>query len=86
MHITDIKCPICGTENHIADIKGTNGWMKCENCENDVQLLEYAETKRIPCYQMRECQIPVSQPKKYKVKEYGDAGTLDDLFLVLPEL
>lgn len=44
----DVKCPICGTINKGLYMKETDGWMVCEQCNNEVQLLQYAQTVKIP--------------------------------------
>ena len=42
----------------------TDGWMECEHCGNTVQLMKYIKTRRIPCYQMKDCQVLVPLPQK----------------------
>ncbi len=59
MNNVDEKCPICGTVNRSLDLEETDGWMECENCGNAVQILKYVKTRRIPSYQMNECQVLV---------------------------
>ena len=44
----DVKCPICGAINKGLYMKETDGWMVCEQCKNEVQLLQYAQTVKIP--------------------------------------
>lgn len=61
---TDVKCPICGTVNRSLDLEETDGWMECEHCGNAVQLMKYVKTRRIPCYQMKDCQVLVPLPQK----------------------
>ena len=85
MNAKDVKCPICGTVNRSLDLDETDGWMECESCHNAVQILAYAKTKRVPVYQMADCNLLVPLSKK-RWKENGDAGGLDDLLLVLPKL
>lgn len=85
MNAKDVKCPICGTVNRSLDLDETDGWMECESCHNAVQILKYAKSKRVPLYQMADCNLLVPLSKKRK-KENGDAGGLDDLLLVLPKL
>ena len=85
MNAKDVKCPICGTVNRRLDLDETDGWMECEHCHNAVQVLEYVKTRRIPVYQMADCNLLVPLSKK-RSKEYGDARGLDDLLLVLPKL
>lgn len=85
MNAKDVKCPICGTVNRSLDLDETDGWMECEHCHNAVQILEYAKSRRVPVYQMADCNLLVPLSKK-RYKEYGDAGGLDDLLLVLPKL
>ena len=85
MNAKDVKCPICGTVNRSLDLDETDGWMECESCHNAVQILAYAKTKRVPVYQMGDCNLLVPLSKK-REKEKGDAGGLDDLLLVLPKL
>ena len=85
MNAKDVKCPICGTVNRSLDLDETDGWMECESCHNAVQILAYAKTKRVPVYQMADCNLLVPLNRKDK-KENGDAEGLDDLLLVLPKL
>ena len=85
MNAKDVKCPICGTVNRSLDLDETNGWMECEHCHNAVQILEYAKSRRVPVYQMADCNLLIPLNKK-REKENGDAGGLDDLLLVLPKL
>ena len=59
MNNVDEKCPICGAVNRSLDLEETDGWMECENCGNAVQILKYVKTRRIPRYQMNECQVLV---------------------------
>ena len=42
----------------------TDGWMECEHCGNTVQIMKYVKTRRIPCYQMKDCQVLVPLPQK----------------------
>ena len=46
----DVKCPICGTINKGLYMKETDGWMVCEHCKNEVQILKYAQTVKIPVF------------------------------------
>ena len=85
MNAKDVKCPICGTVNRSLDLDETDGWMECESCHNAVQILEYAKSRRVPGYQMADCNLIIPLNKK-REKENGDAGGLDDLLLVLPKL
>ena len=55
---------ICGTVNRSLDLEETDGWMECEHCGNTVQLMKYVKTRRIPCYQMKDCQVLVPLPQK----------------------
>ena len=80
-----MKCPICGTVNSSPDLDETDGWMECESCHNAVQILKYAKSRRVPVYQMADCNLLIPLNKK-RLKENGDAGELDDLLLVLPKL
>ena len=64
MNAKDVKCPICGTVNRSLDLDETDGWMECEHCHNAVQILAYAKTKRIPVYQMADCNLLVPLSKK----------------------
>ena len=59
----DVKCPICGTWNRGLFLDETDGWMECESCGNAVQIMKYVKTRRVPCYQMHDCQVlvPLSQ-------------------------
>ncbi len=43
-----VKCPICGTENKDLFLDETDGWLVCAKCGNEVQLLQYAKTVKIP--------------------------------------
>ena len=63
MNAKDVKCPICGTVNRSLDLDETDGWMECESCHNAVQILAYAKTKRVPVYQMADCNLLVEQEK-----------------------
>ena len=85
MNAKDVKCPICGTVNRSLDLDETDGWMECESCHNAVQILKYAKSRRVPVYQMADCNLLIPLNKK-REKENGDAGGLDDLLLVLPKL
>ena len=85
MNAKDVKCPICGTVNRSLDLDETDGWMECESCHNAIQILKYAKSRRVPVYQMADCNLLVPLNKK-RQKENGDAGGLDDLLLVLPKL
>lgn len=60
----DVKCPICGTVNRSLDLDETDGWMECESCHNAIQILEYAKSKRVPVYQMADCNLLVPLSKK----------------------
>ena len=75
LNSVDVKCPICGAMNESLNLEETDGWMECESCGNAVQIMKYVKTRRVPRFQMHDL-----------TKEYGDAGGLDDLLLVLPEL
>lgn len=46
----DIKCPVCGTINKSLYLEETNGWFICEKCENESQILAYADRVRLPVY------------------------------------
>ena len=65
MNAKDVKCPICGTVNRSLDLDETDGWMECKSCHNAVQILKYAKSRRVPVYQMADCNllIPVEQEK-----------------------
>lgn len=67
MNAKDVKCPICGTVNRSLDLDETDGWMECEHCHNAVQILEYAKSRRVPVYQMADCNLLVPLSKK-KIK------------------
>ena len=60
MSAVNVVCPICGRLNESLDLEETDGWMECEECGNAVQVLKYVRTRRIPCYQMSDCQVLVS--------------------------
>ncbi len=60
MSAVNVECPICGQVNESLDLEETDGWMECEKCGNAVQILKYVKTRRIPCYQMKDCQVLVS--------------------------
>lgn len=64
MNAKDVKCPICGTVNRSLDLDETDGWIECEHCHNAVQILEYAKSKRVPVYQMADCNLLVPLSKK----------------------
>ena len=64
MNAKDVKCPICGTVNRSLDLDETDGWMECESCHNAVQILAFAKTKRVPVYQMADCNLLVPLSKK----------------------
>ena len=59
MSAVDVECPVCGTINKSLDLEETDGWMECENCGSAVQILKYAKTTGIPCYQMDDCRVLV---------------------------
>lgn len=61
---TDVECPICGALNEKLDLDETDGWMECEKCHNAVQVLKYVKTRRVPVYQLKDCQILVPLPRK----------------------
>ena len=61
---TDVKCPICGTLNKSLDLEETDGWMECQECGSAVQVMKYVKTRRIPLYQMKDCQVLVPLPQK----------------------
>ena len=46
------------------DLDETDGWMECESCHNAVQILEYAKSRRVPVYQMADCNLLVPLNKK----------------------
>lgn len=50
MQLYDAKCPVCGTVNHNLYLEETRGWMECEHCKNTVQVLKFADEKKIPLY------------------------------------
>ena len=64
MKATDVECPICGALNEKLDLDETDGWMECEKCHNAVQFLKYVKSRRIPVYQMKDCQVLVPLPRK----------------------
>lgn len=64
VYAKDVKCPICGTVNRSLDLDETDGWMECESCYNAIQILEYAKSKRVPVYQMADCNLLVPLSKK----------------------
>lgn len=45
------------------NLEETDGWMECESCGNAVQIMKYVKTRRVPCFQMHDCQVlvPLSQ-------------------------
>ena len=64
LNAKDVKCPICGTVNRSLDLDETDGWMECESCHNAVQILKYAKSRRVPVYQMADCNLLVPLSKK----------------------
>ena len=82
MNSVDVKCPICGAMNESLNLEETDGWMECESCGNAVQIMKYVKTR------LSDARLSGARTAFAKVmaKEYGDAGGLDDLLLVLPEL
>lgn len=44
----DVKCPICGTINKGLYMRETNGWMICEKCQHETQILEFVPKIKIP--------------------------------------
>ena len=66
MSAFDVECPICGQVNKSLDLEETDGWMECEECGNAVQILKYMKTRRVPVYQMNDCQvlIPLSSANR----------------------
>ena len=64
MNATNVECPICGALNEKLDLDETDGWMECEECHNVVQVLKYVKSRRIPVYQMKDCQVLVPLPRK----------------------
>ena len=46
------------------DLDETDGWMECEKCHNAVQVMKYVKTRRVPVYQLKDCQILVPLPRK----------------------
>ena len=64
MNTYDVKCPVCGAVNHSLYLEETDGWMECEECHNVVQVLKYVKSRRIPVYQMKDCQVLVPLPRK----------------------
>lgn len=60
MSAVNVECPICGQVNESLDLEETDGWMECEKCGNAVQIMKYVKTRRISCYQMKDCQVLVS--------------------------
>ena len=59
MNSVDVKCPICGAMNESLNLEETDGWMECESCGNAVQIMKYVKTRRVPCFQMHDCQVLV---------------------------
>lgn len=86
MNSVDVKCPICGAMNESLNLEETDGWMECESCGNAVQIMKYV--KHQACTVLSNARLSGARTAFAKVmaKEYGDAGGLDDLLLVLPEL
>ena len=64
MNAKDVRCPICGTVNRSLDLDETDGGMECESCDNAGQIGAYAKTKRVPVYQMADCNLLVPLSKK----------------------
>ena len=60
MSAVNVECPICGQVNKSLDLEETDGWMECEECGNAVQILKYVKTRRVPRYNMNDCQVLVS--------------------------
>ena len=57
MNSVDVKCPICGAMNESLNLEETDGWMECESCGNAVQIMKYVKTRRVPRFQMHDCQV-----------------------------
>jgi len=53
LNAKDVKCPICGTVNRSLDLDETDGWMECD-----------AKSRRVPVYQMADCNLLVPLNKK----------------------
>ena len=70
MNAKDVKCPICGTVNRSLDLDETDGWMECESCHNAIQILKYAKSRRVPVYQMADCNLLVPLNKKREKGEW----------------
>ena len=60
----DVICPVCSAVNRSLNLEETDGWMECEKCHNAVQVLKYVKSRRIPVYQMKDCQVLVPLPRK----------------------
>ncbi len=52
MILYECKCPICKHVNKDVDLRETDGWMECEECENLVQYPGFAKSYKIPVYSM----------------------------------
>ena len=46
------------------EIDETDGWMECESCHNAVQILKHAKGRRVPVYQMADCNLLIPLNKK----------------------
>ena len=85
MNAKDVKCPICGTVNRSLDLDETDGWMECESCHNAVQILKYAKSRRVPVYQMADCNLRIPLNKK-KIEGEWRCWRIGRFTLVLPKL
>ena len=54
MKTYNVKCPICGHENKDRYLEETHGWFICDHCENDIQMLGFTDTVKIPVYTMEQ--------------------------------
>ena len=59
MKTYDIECPICGAKNKNLYLDETNGWMECEKCHHDVQVMRYVKGICIPDYNRKGFLEPV---------------------------
>lgn len=46
----DVKCPICGTVNKDLFLEETDGWMICEHCGQQVKVLSFTPSIKVPVY------------------------------------
>lgn len=46
------RCPICGHLNKNLYLEETDGWMECDHCHEDSQVLMFAKSQILPVFTM----------------------------------